>query len=71
MTKRDKRKGIKPSAALAKQVSKLFGQYTTRELSVVVGLDYVTLKKIESRQNVMAHKIAELESAINKLNPAA
>lgn len=71
MAKIDKRKGVKPSAALAKKVTKLFELYTTRELSVAVGIDYHTLRKIKKREDVMAHKIAELETAIAKLNMTA
>lgn len=71
MSKIDKRKGVKPSATLAKQVSRLFTKYTTREITVVVGIDYLTLKKIERRECVMAHKITELENFINNQNNAA
>lgn len=67
MKKKDRRKGVKPSLALSQKTSKLFVKFTTREIGAKVGIDYLTLKKIERRENVMSHKITELESKIDNL----
>jgi len=58
--KKDKRKGIKPTAELAKQVKRLFATHTIRELSAKLTTHYITLKNVERPQPVMAHKISEL-----------
>lgn len=70
MIKNDKRKGIKPSKELSKEITKLLKGYTVRELQVMLDTNFVTLKKVERRENVMPYKIAELENKIKNLKTA-
>jgi len=66
--KRDKRKGVKPSKELSKQITKLFSQYTVRHLEAKLDTSFTTLKRIENRQNVKEYKIEEVEFLVNKIN---